>query len=101
MAKRKIKSATTSDVAAKVAAAAGVSKATVRAVLSQTSVAVASFVKGGYRVNLTGLGIYYLRNVKATKAGTRKAFGTTIKVKARPARKVPKIRVPKKFKDML
>lgn len=95
-----VKRTTTSDVATAVAAETGQSKAAVRKVIRSLGTTVAALVSRGHRVSITGLGIYYLRHVKATKAGTRNAFGTQIRVKAKPARKVPKVRLPKAFKDL-
>merc|ERR1712159_875790 len=90
---------TKSDIFGALEASSGVAKKDVRSVFDALESVVTSAVKSNGKILLPGLCRVVLKHKKATKAGKRVAFGKTVMVKAKPARKVVKVFAAKALKD--
>lgn len=100
---KKAKGLTKSQMASEVAEKAGLSKAQVNDVFAVLTSLIYSEVKAGRPVSLPGLVKISLNHKKATPArpGRNPATGETITIKAKPARKVVKVRALKVLKDVV
>jgi nucleoid DNA-binding protein len=98
----KPKGLTKSQVTTEIAEKAGLSKAQVGEVLDALEAVVASELKGGRPVTIAGLVKVAIQHKPATPArpGRNPATGEAITIKAKPARKVVKVRAVKALKDM-
>ena len=94
------KALTKSQLATELAAGTGLTKAQVNAMFDALGALVGKELKAGRPITVPGLVKILLISKPATPARSREAFGETILVKAKPARKVIKVRALKALKDM-
>jgi nucleoid DNA-binding protein len=99
---KKDKALTKAQMASEIASKAGLSKSQVNNVLSALSEVVEEELRAGRPVTVPGLVKITLTNKAATPArpGRNPFTGETITIKAKPARKVVKVRALKSLKDM-
>merc|ERR1711998_347136 len=93
------KAMTKGDMYAALEGACGVKKKDCKAVVDSLEKVVTGAVKSGGKVVLPGICRVVLKTKKATKAGTRMMFGKTVKVAAKPARKIVKVFATKQLKE--
>jgi DNA-binding protein HU-beta len=86
---------TKDELVAKVADSVGAKKADVQRALDAVIQTIIETIKTGDKVNLTGLGIFKLKDKKARLARNPKT-GASIQV---PAKKAPKFLASKNFKE--
>ena len=86
-----------SDLIARIASTAGISKAAAGRALDATTAAITAALKKGDLVTLVGFGSFYLGK-RAARNGRNPRTGAAIKIKAA---KVPKFRPGKGLKDAL
>lgn len=99
---KKAKGITKSQMASEVAAKAGLSKTQVNDVFAAMTAVIYSEIKAGRPISLPGLVKISLTHKKATpsRPGRNPATGETITIKAKPARKVVKVRALKVLKEL-
>merc|ERR1719478_185695 len=93
------KAMTKGDIYAALEGGSGVAKKDCKKVVDALEGVVTSAVKSGGKVVLPGICRIVLKHKKATKAGTRQMFGKTVKVAAKPARKIVKVFAVKNLKE--
>lgn len=86
-----------SELIAKMAADAGISKASAERALNAMIDGVAGALKGGDKVSLVGFGTFSVSN-RAARVGRNPRTGATIQI---PASKVPKFKPGKGLKDAI
>ena len=86
-----------SDLIAKMAASAGISKAAAERALNAFVDGVAGALKGGDKVSLVGFGTFSVSN-RAARTGRNPRTGDVIQI---PASKVPKFKPGKGLKDAI
>lgn len=86
---------TKDEMVAKVAETTGIKKVDVQKTLEAMINTIIETIKGGGKVNITGLGIFKLKDKKARLARNPKT-GESIQV---PAKKAPKFLPSKNFKE--
>jgi DNA-binding protein HU-beta len=86
---------TKDELVAKVAELTGIKKIDIHKALDTTITTIIETIKGGEKVNITGLGIFKLKDKKARLARNPKT-GESIQV---PAKKAPKFLPSKNFKE--
>jgi len=84
-----------SDLIARIASAAGISKAAAGRALDATTASITAALKKGDLVTLVGFGTFYLGK-RAARNGRNPRTGATIKIKAANS---PKFRAGKSLKD--
>ena len=84
-----------SDLIARIASTAGISKAAAGRALDATTAAITAALKKGDLVTLIGFGTFYLGK-RAARNGRNTRTGATIKIKAANS---PKFRAGKSLKD--
>jgi nucleoid DNA-binding protein len=99
---KKDRALTKSQLASELAAKADLTKAQVNAVFDAMNDLVSKELKAGRPLTIPGLVKIRLVHKAATpaRAGRNPATGETITIKAKPARKVVKVRALKALKDM-
>lgn len=99
---KKDKALTKSQMASEIAAKAGLTKTQVNSVFEAMSSVIGAELKGGRPVTVPGLVKVTLVRKPATPArpGRNPFTGEAITIKAKPARKVVKVRAIKALKDM-
>lgn len=100
--KEKPKALTKAQMAAEVAAKTGLTKAQVQEVFAAQAAVVGEELKSGRPVTIPGLVKVTLQHKAATPArpGRNPFTGEAITIKAKPARKVVRVRALKALKDM-
>jgi DNA-binding protein HU-beta len=86
---------TKDELVSKVSESAGIKKVDLRKALDAMILAIVETIKTGEKVNITGLGIFKIKEKKARKARNPKT-GESIQV---PAKRVPKFLPSKNFKE--
>jgi nucleoid DNA-binding protein len=100
--KSKSKNPTQAQIAAEIAAKAGLTKAQVNAVFEAALEVAAKHAKAGKAVTLPKIGIKITQVKKAARpAGMRKMFGEMKMVAAKPASKKAKVTAMKKLKEAI
>jgi DNA-binding protein HU-beta len=99
---KKDKALTKAQLASELATKTGLSKAQINSVFDALSEVVSKELKGGRPVTVPGLVKVTLAHKAATPArpGRNPFTGEAITIKAKPARKVVKVRALKSLKDM-
>jgi DNA-binding protein HU-beta len=96
---KKGKGLTKSQLVSKVADKTGLSKSQVNDVLDSLQAVVGEEVKSGRSVTIPGLAKVSVQHKAATQARQSMAFGNPITIKARPARRVIRVRAVKALKE--
>jgi nucleoid DNA-binding protein len=101
--KKSAKAKTKSEIASEIASSAGLTKVQVNAVLSSLGAVVQAELKAGRPVAVAGLVKITQVHKAATAArpGRNPFTGAEIMIKAKPARRVVKVRALKALKDMV